>query len=228
METGKELKWRVRFWAFWQEAIFMKHVLKVVGGIGILLLIFYISKPKYLQASVPTFSDSLAAQSGLPLSGGAQRQARIKRGDTLVLEQQQLAGLLPVILADYQSQGMPSSSVINLMGNRYTIAEQTYRKGEDQIKISIADYNAAYTLYNVATAIVAAGVTMDTEEQKVQEIDLGMKEIKGWEMYDKREQKAVVTLGIADRFLITIEAARQQNADDITQIVENLELNAWE
>ncbi len=208
----------------------MKQIIWITGSIGVILLFFYARQSNNTQTDVRSVPNSLLSASvlpqvGLPLSGDKARQARLKRGDTLALDQEELTKLLPSTIFAYQSVGVPNSSSVHLMGNSYTVAEQLYQKGSQKMKVSIADYNAAYTLYNVATAVAAAGITIETHEQLVQGFDLGFKEAKGWETYDKKEQKAIVTVGIAERFLVTIEASDQPDIQELEIIARKLDLH---
>ena len=224
VEFYKASKLLINLRIFWQKIRAMRRNLWIVGCLaGLLSLGFYVKQTKTAQASLTGLSLT-KEKSELAKLGGEQRKARLQRGDTLVLEQEQLASLLPKSLVDYQAKGKPNSSVVNMMGDRYTVVEQVYFKDNQQIKLSIADYNAAYTLYNIATALVEAGVTLDTDEQQWQEIHLGMNEVKSWEMYDKQAKRNVITISIAERFIVTLEASEQKSAEQVKEVLKELQL----
>ncbi|MDJ1468723.1 hypothetical protein QNI19_21775 [Cytophagaceae bacterium DM2B3-1] len=204
----------------------MKRILCVVLLSGALIVVFFAFNKENATASATKVAGSLNP----PVweqSISKERAARVKRGDTMALPGKELLRLLPNCIASYQPSGTSGSSLISLMGSKYRVAEQTYKKDKKTLKVSITDYNGAYTLYNVATATFASGVAIDNNEQIVRPIALPSKEAKGWETFDKQSNKATVFVGIGERFLITIEATDQPNPQDLEKIVEGLDLGVF-
>lgn len=199
----------------------MKKIVFVIFVCGLAAYIFYTNNLQHLRASVGQITDSSPLAR---LYTDQKHITRLRQGDTTILAQTELINLLPPVVAGYQSYGVPDGSLVNLMGNRYTVAERYYRKGNQQLKLAIADYNAAYTLYNVATSTLDTGIIIRNTDQISRTLTLGIEDATVWETYDKREHKAMVSVGVAERFLITVEASGQSNTEEARAAICSLDL----
>ena len=200
----------------------MKKIVFVVFAGGLAACIFFNNRLHQTPVSESAGSEQVAIA-----YTDQKYTARLRQGDTLILDQTELLRLLPPVVAGYQSYGVADGSLVNLMGNRYTVAEKYYRKGNQQLKVAIADYNAAYTLYNVATATLAAGISIDNNEQVSRTLTLGIKDATAWETYDKQEHKATIAVGVAERFLITVEASGQTDTEEAKAAIHSLNLRTF-
>lgn len=105
----------------------MKRIVWIVLLAGGLTVIFFTKNRENATASAAKVANPLKN----PLWEQAvskERAARLKRGDTMALPDKELIRLLPDCIANYQPSGTSGSSLINLMGSQYRVAEQTYKK----------------------------------------------------------------------------------------------------
>lgn len=154
-----------------------------------------------------------------------KREERIKKGDTLAMNYKELQVYLPAEISGYTKEGEPTGSTMNMTGMSYSVGEQTYSNGDNYIKVNIMDYNGAYGMYAGAVAIYGAGFSMEDDEQKMQGIDLGMEDVKGWEVLMKKENRASLVVGIGERFLVSIEANNQKDTEKVKSVVKSLQLD---
>lgn len=114
---------------------------------------------------------------------------------------------------------------MNMTGMSYSVGEQTYNKGDDYVKVNIVDYNGAYGMYTGVIAMYGAGFSMEDDNQRMQGVDLGIKDVKGWEILQKKEKTASVFLGVGERFLVTVEASNQDDSDFVQSVAKELALS---
>jgi hypothetical protein len=153
-----------------------------------------------------------------------KQDARRAKGDTLALPYAELQQLLPESVEGYVRDGEPEGQSMNMVGASYSTASQTYKKGEETLKLTIVDYNNAYGLYGMATAFLAAGYSSENADEKIGGVDLGVAEAKGWEVLRKKEKKATLSVGVGERFFITVEAENQADSDQLKAVVKQLDL----
>jgi hypothetical protein len=153
-----------------------------------------------------------------------KREERIKRGDTLALNYKELQSFLPADIAGYSTSDDPTGSTMSMPGMSYSVSEQRYSHDDDYVKVNIMDYNGAYGLYAGAIAVYGSGFSMEDENEKMQGIELGITDVKGWEVIRKKEKKATVLLGIGERFFVTVEANNQENTDLVKSVVRQMAL----
>ncbi len=155
-------------------------------------------------------------------SGQKKAEERRAKGDTLALAYTELQKYLPAAVAGYEKEGEPEGQTMNMAGASYSTAAQAYKKGDQTLKITITDYNGAYALYGMATAVMASGYSMENADEKVGGIDLGVG--KGWEDIKKKDKTASVLIGLSDRFFVQAEASNQDNADFVKEVVKSMDL----
>ena len=149
-------------------------------------------------------------------------QKRREKGDTLAIPYAELQKYLPAAPSGYAAEE-PTGATINMGSGSYSNAEIKYKKGEDWIKITIADYNQAAGLYTVATSMWALGISVDTPEEKAGGIKMDG-DIGGWEVYKKKSKDASVVLGVGYRFWVSVEASNQDGTDKVKEIAKSLDL----
>jgi hypothetical protein len=155
-------------------------------------------------------------------AGQKKAEERRAKGDTLALPYAELQKYLPAAVAGYEKEGEPEGQTMNMAGASYSTAAQTYKKGDQTLKITITDYNGAYALYGMATAVMASGYSMENADEKVGGIDLGVG--KGWEDIKKKDKTASVLVGLSDRFFVQAEASNQANSDFVKEVVKSMDL----
>jgi hypothetical protein len=155
----------------------------------------------------------------------ARLKARRERGDTVVIGYQELAKYLPEV-SGYQHEGEPSGETSNAMGFGVSTAKQRYVNGSKYVEISLLDYNSMSGAGAAALAgfAFAAEVSSESNEEKV----VGFKksaDIKGSQVFRKKDKYAMLTAIVTDRFMITISANEQEDLEFIKQVFESFDLN---
>lgn len=157
----------------------------------------------------------------------AKMAERIKRGDTLAIPYTELAKFLPDELDGYKAQGAPQGETTNMPGMSASTVRKRLVKGDEYINFEISDYNSgANAAAQAALAIfaMAAEISMETADMK----QIGFKQgddIKGSLIYHKGRQLAELSAVIAGRFLVKIEANRQQDVEKLKEYFQKLPLN---
>ena len=145
--------------------------------------------------------------------------------DAKAIHYEELIKYLPESINDYTRIDDPKGASMDMSGMSYSSAEVRFENDNgDRINIALLDYNAAYSMYSMATAMWASGFKIDTSDEFGQSINFG-KNINGWESYKKKQNDASVVLGIGDRFLLTIEGNNQENCDFLKDIAKSIELD---
>jgi hypothetical protein len=162
-------------------------------------------------------------------TNNAQKEAdkkiadRRAKGDTLALHYEELMKYLPGDIAGYK-RGEPDGASMNQPGSSFSSANVTYTNDKnEEIRVTIIDYNQAYGIYTAATAMWAMGITVDTPEEKSQglKFDNG---IGGWEQFQKKSGNTVVTLGVGYRFWVQVEAEAQKDTENAKNIAKMIDL----
>lgn len=158
----------------------------------------------------------------------AKTEARRAKGDTLAIPYKDLQGYLPAEVAGYQKAGDPDGSMMNMSGMSYSSCSQEYKAGPEDnpktLKVTIVDYNGAADMYVASTGLLATGFSMEDDQQRIQGIDLGIKDVKALETIQKKDHHATITVGVANRFFVVVEANQQDNIDVVKKAVEQIDL----
>ena len=136
----------------------------------------------------------------------ARREERRKRGDTLAMPYQDLQKYLPESISGYTSQE-PTGSSMNMTGMSYSTAARRYTKtganGEESVEVTIMDYNASADLYAGLTSIWGTNFSMEDQNGYSRSFDAGVKDVAGWEHYDKQGKNSEVTNAVGGRFILS-------------------------
>jgi hypothetical protein len=146
------------------------------------------------------------------------------QGDTLAMTYEKLLKFLPAEINGYFEKDKGTGKTINENGISWSIAEKKYFDGDQNFKISLADYNGAYGLYAGATAIFSLG-NIENAEESSHAVILKNGKFKGWESYKKESKEAYLITGISDRFLLTLEAENQISTEFIKNIIEKMDFD---
>lgn len=155
-------------------------------------------------------------------AGETKMKERRAKGDTLAMPYADLQKYLPSI--DGYKMDEPNGATVNMGAISYSSAEAKYKKGDNWVKISIIDYNQAYAMYSAATAMWAMGMSVDTPNEKAGGIKFG-DDVGGWEVFQKKNKNAAVTLGVGSRFWVNIEADNQENTDFVKSVAKSIDLS---
>lgn len=159
----------------------------------------------------------------------AKREERRKRGDTLAMPYQELQKYLPESVSGYTPQE-PSGSTMNMTGMSYSTAARRYTKSaadgsEESVEVTIIDYNASSELYTGMTALWGANFSMEDQNGYQRSFDAGVKDVAGWEHYDKQNKNSDITAALGGRFILTVKVTAQPNNDLAKSIVKSMKLS---
>lgn len=147
-----------------------------------------------------------------------------ERKDAKAMHYEELMKYLPTKIDGYTAEE-PDGGTIEMHGTSYSNADITFKnEAGERIKISLLDYNAALSMYSMATAMWTSGLKIDTKDELAQSYNIN-DNISGWESFQKKSGNASITLGVSNRFMLTIEADNQENCNNIKSIAKNMDLD---
>lgn len=147
-----------------------------------------------------------------------------ERKDAKAMHYEELMNFLPTKIDGYTAEE-PDGGTVEMQGTSYSNADITFKnEAGDRVKISLLDYNAALSMYSMATAMWSSGLKIDTKDELAQSFNIN-DQISGWETFKKKTGKASVVLGINDRFMLTVEADKQENCDNVKSIAKSMDLD---
>lgn len=167
-----------------------------------------------------------AEQMATNLESAQARQAeRAKRGDTLAINYKELQQYLPSgPVAGYAAEGKPEGQTVQMTGAHYSTASQDYKNAEQTLSVTLMDYNGAAAMFTAATAMMNVGMSIENDEQVMRGVDLGIPNVKAFETLDKKDRKASLVLGVADRFFVSVEATGQDNTELVQEVAKKIDL----
>ncbi|MBS1538801.1 MAG: hypothetical protein JST20_13775 [Bacteroidetes bacterium] len=159
----------------------------------------------------------------------ARHEERRKRGDTLAMPYQDLQKYLPESISGYAPQE-PTGSTMNMTGMSYSTAARRYTKpgadgSEESVEVTLIDYNASADLYTGMTALWGANFSMEDQNGYSRSFDAGVKDVAGWEHYDKQGKNSEITNALGGRFILTVKATGQSNNDMTKSIAKSMKLS---
>lgn len=148
---------------------------------------------------------------------------RRQRGDTLAMPYKKLQEYLPASINGYTAEA-PTGESINMPGASYSNARARFTKGNDEVTITIMDYNQAFALYQGAIALWSMGMSVDNDQETAKGYNPNLELSGGWERYGKQDKSADLLLGVGSRFFIEIKASNQSNTDFVKSIANAMKL----
>lgn len=148
-------------------------------------------------------------------------EKRRQKGDTLPVDFTILTKIMPNI--DGWTKLNPEGMKIDADGTSYSSALQQYKSGNDELNISIFDYNGAIHLLAAATGWKATKMRVENEEGFLfAEPYNGFKDTWIYYEYNKINKNAIVILAINHRFVLTVNISGQENIDFAKKIAEQI------
>lgn len=150
----------------------------------------------------------------------AERRAK---GDTLAMPYEELMKFLPESIDGY-TRGEPDGETVNMPPTSFTSVNVNFTndKGDD-IKVTIVDYNQAYSMYSGLTMMWAMGMSVDSPEKKAQGVKFEG-DIAGWEEFNKKTGRTELTLGVGYRFWVQVQADNQTDTENVKAIAKKIDL----
>jgi outer membrane murein-binding lipoprotein Lpp len=151
------------------------------------------------------------------------QEERKKRGDTLAMNYKDLQKFLPESIDGYEKDGEPGGESVNMGGMSFSNAKQRFKKGEDDITVTITDYNQNYGAYQGLFAL-AGMYSVESDDQKTMKFSTGIARTIGIEDYKKKSKDATITIGAGYRFWIEARGNNQADAGFLKKVVAGMKL----
>ena len=153
----------------------------------------------------------------------AERRAK---GDTLAIHYKELQKFLPKEIKGFSREGEMEGTSINMEDGSYSMASQRYRKGNEDLTISLVDYNNAIDMYEGLEGTWASGMSFEDDNQKASGVSLQNNKVKGMQFFAKKEHRCELMAGISGRFYLQIMVRNTDNPGLCKEIAEGLNLSA--
>jgi hypothetical protein len=153
-----------------------------------------------------------------------ERAERVKRGDTLSLPYKDLQQYLPTAVSGYTAGELKGQSQ-KMSSIAFSTAERTFTKAPDEeIEVSLIDYNGAYALYQGAAAMMSLGLEQEDDEHIMGATAVKADGVKGMDTFYKKEGRAEMTLTLGNRFLLTLKGTKQKDMAALKAIADDMDL----
>jgi hypothetical protein len=171
-------------------------------------------------------AQKIAEQAKESISESERRlAARRAKGDTVAMPYKELQAYLPDI-SGYKKEGGPRGSQMNMPGlaGRWSQTEQSYSNGDMRIEVTLFDYNGAIMAFTAATAIYKAGFASEDDTKRTGSVDLGLRDVTGYETVFKQDPRAELTLVVVDRFLIQMQSEGSSDVEALKNVARGMRL----
>ena len=157
----------------------------------------------------------------------ARWDERKKKGDTLALPFKKLEEFIPASINGYKSED-PAGQNINMQGLSYSESSRRYTKENngqaEDIEIKLIDYNATYDMFAAAFFWMSTNFSREDANGFEKSLDIGIKDVPGFEKYSKSSKTAELTFAVGYRFILTIRVENQTNTDFAKSIAKSMKL----
>ncbi|MGY3089884.1 hypothetical protein ACVWYF_002932 [Hymenobacter sp. UYAg731] len=153
-----------------------------------------------------------------------ERAERVKRGDTLSLPYKELQQYLPTAVSGYTPGELKGQSQ-KMSGIAFSTAERTFTKGPDEeIEVSLIDYNGAYAIYQGAAAMMSLGLEQEDDEHIMGPSAVKADGVKGMDTFYKKDGRAEMSLAVGNRFMLTLKGGKQKDMALLKEIADGMDL----
>lgn len=152
-------------------------------------------------------------------------QERILKGDTLTKSIQELMELLPIGFKEFSFDDT-TGQIIEFDNRRMTEANSIWSKEEQDLKISLIDYNRNLQTWNGLCDMYRTNYVQDNEEELSLAWKAGLGENFGWLVQLKGEQHIRVILGFSYRYLITVELNGVSDTSNVRTLMNEADWSA--
>jgi len=152
-------------------------------------------------------------------------EERKQKGDTIAIPYKDLQAYLPEI-SGYTKDGEPSGEQTNMPGmGSWSNAKQRYKDGDKEVDITITDYNGAQGAFSGVTALYMMGYSSENDTKKESTVDMGMKDVVGYETIYKKEPRSHLVVIAADRFFIELDCEGNNDESFLKGIAKSMKLS---
>jgi len=152
-------------------------------------------------------------------------EERKQKGDTIAIQYKDLQAYLPEI-SGYTKDGEPSGEQTNMPGmGSWSQAKQRYKDGEKEVDVTITDYNGAQSAYAGVTMLYSMGYSSENDTKKESAVDMGMKDVVGYETIYKKDSRSHLVVIVADRFFIELDSEGNNDENFLKGIAKSMKLS---
>jgi hypothetical protein len=148
---------------------------------------------------------------------------RRAKGDTLPMNYKDLQAFLPAVNG-FEKDGSPSGETVGAMGMNVSNCEQNYKSGDKNISIKINDFNNNVLGMMGFSTIIGANITSDNDQKSEGPVKLGIDGVGAHGTDYKKEKRANLVIGAAERFIIEIKG--DASLDELIAIAKSMDLAA--
>ena len=110
------------------------------------------------------------------------------------------------------------------LAGSWSQTEQSYSNGDMRIEVTLFDYNGAIMAFTAATAIYKAGFASEDDTKRTGSVDLGLRDVTGYETVFKQDPRAELTLVVVDRFLIQLQSEGSSDVEALKKVAKGMRL----
>lgn len=138
-----------------------------------------------------------------------RREERKAKGDTLTMPADELKAYLPGEIAGYTAADAETSST-QIEGFSFAQATRMYKRADGAtVKVELTDWNSSDAGYAGMSLLFAMKWSVDNAQETSGTFQTGDPMINGHERYDKTTKNSTVVYGLGGRFVLNIEAEKQ-------------------
>lgn len=141
-----------------------------------------------------------------------RREERRAKGDTVAMSTDELKAYLPGDISGYKA-GEPETSSTEMEGFSFAQATRSYKRDDGAtVKVDLTDYNSSEAGYAGMAMLFAMKWRVDNAQETSGTFQTGDPFINGHERYDKTSKNSTLVYGLGGRFILNIEAEKQDIA----------------
>ena len=145
-------------------------------------------------------------------------------GQDKAIDYKELQKKLPDNINGYAVDGDPDGSSFEMNGMSYSTASKSYKKGDAELTIMIADYRGAASIYQASTIAWANGMSYEDDHQEAHGVSI--EGSNGWFTLNKDENRAQLIVAYKNRYLVTIDASDTSDEGFVKAILQKLDLGS--
>ena len=165
-------------------------------------------------ASVEQLGTIVKDMKAVKYAAAQEHKARVARGDTTPMPQEQLVKFLPTSVSGYTAKAPAKGEIAGMDKFSYSKAQQTWISGNKTIEFELSDMNGAQQMFGMMTAVLK-GFSVDNESETVKPWTPDLKGLTGLETYKKKTKAAVVFVATPSRFFLSVKGTNIDNIDEL-------------
>ena len=143
--------------------------------------------------------------------------------DQEAIPYKELQKFVPTSLAGFSEDGDADGSTMSMNGMSFSTAERHYKKGGQDLNVTIVDYHGAATMYSSAAMAWGMNMQFEDEESKMETFNDG--DFHGVIEVQKKEQQTRLIGGYKNRYFVEIDLNGASNKQAVLDILKALNIS---